>query len=944
MDPVSVFVTGVAGNIFTDFATDEIESLFQTAARLNPSLEPDMRAASTTQDVERIFRDVIGIIDARVGDVEIEVDEALLSALRGIRFDHAGGEIHIADATVKASVLVMGGQAGYAGKDTIDIKAPLKNGRVEIDVGQGAQMEMTATWQRLENPFLNRNKVTDPAEFYGRQEIIESILTRIRHSEPQSVAIVGARRIGKSSLLTHLHHLMTTKTPGAPDPLDKRTCILLDPEELVINDPDGFTWVIIDELISANPQLVEYLQERPKEVTKKSMPSMPARRPETILNNLLKRACNAGHRFVFFFDEFELLARNPQLREVNYLHYLRSISDNYKLAFVTVSHVPVSDISFEADSTGSPFDNNFSQPVHMGLMSEDDCFKLVRGQLAKPEDGQGLFKDFDVQEAIELAGRHPYFFKIACSCLFDWTRDKKRGRPWQEAFQEQANEEFDRMWRAFNNEERNWILRAQQTGDVAHDNYHVPDVLESLAEKGLVQRPTDDSCYNLFSLGFSNYISQRVTALEKEYAETERRIRDGAVTWELSVLRATVNHLKDLTEEWKRRDEITSSFETTRGKCEKLTAVLTKIQLFVEAMQAFEESDDSKHRSGGPYKIRVEDALKDVLGLLSKRDWFRRGAENEACLTFETGANLLERMADYMNEKERGRIFGNGYDETLTTQINYMKYYGACNFEGFAHKFEQSFDRLVKVHDFSRAMDILRPRFGRFFEHLTKFFLRWPMLTIFAAIVIFPLILAGYIQSPPQASMYWPGIAALALLLVVHAPLVYQLVYSAFFRKQNWLPDAHKFYYALLFPRGALAAMGSFAAAGGIAYTFREQVSSKPEYSIPVAIAVILGSMVVYAGFLQRRYKLLGFGIALRRAKYFCSIQFIQAFWVTMLMSLLLGALLGDFSNAEPHMLIWGILPRTVGIPQFAVFVPFVLSWSALTLAIGVFAVMSKES
>ncbi len=158
MDPVTAFATGVAGSIFTDFATDKIKSLFQTAARLNPSLEPDMRAASTTQDVERIFRDVIGIIDARAGDVEIEVDEALLSALRGIRFDHAGGEIHIADATVQASVLVMGGQAGVAGKDTIDVKAPLKNGRVDIEVGQDAEMETDATRRRLENPFLNRNR------------------------------------------------------------------------------------------------------------------------------------------------------------------------------------------------------------------------------------------------------------------------------------------------------------------------------------------------------------------------------------------------------------------------------------------------------------------------------------------------------------------------------------------------------------------------------------------------------------------------------------------------------------------------------------------------------------------------------------------------------------------------------------------------------------------
>jgi AAA+ ATPase superfamily predicted ATPase len=54
------------------------------------------------------------------------------------------------------------------------------------------------------NPYLNKGMITNPEEFYGREEEIENIYERITTS--QNTFIVGARGLGKSSLLSYLYH------------------------------------------------------------------------------------------------------------------------------------------------------------------------------------------------------------------------------------------------------------------------------------------------------------------------------------------------------------------------------------------------------------------------------------------------------------------------------------------------------------------------------------------------------------------------------------------------------------------------------------------------------------------------------------------------------------------------------------------------------------------
>ena len=56
----------------------------------------------------------------------------------------------------------------------------------------------------MPNPYAAGGMVTDPKMFFGREDILRTITTRL--AKKQSTSVVGQRRIGKSSLLYHVAH------------------------------------------------------------------------------------------------------------------------------------------------------------------------------------------------------------------------------------------------------------------------------------------------------------------------------------------------------------------------------------------------------------------------------------------------------------------------------------------------------------------------------------------------------------------------------------------------------------------------------------------------------------------------------------------------------------------------------------------------------------------
>lgn len=99
--------------------------------------------AGDANEIERVFKEAVGVIDAAAGTGEIKVDNATLSAIKGIRFDHQTGRVHIKGTHVEAPILMTGGRDGATGQTEIGEKTTLKSKGTSIEVGKGCGITMT---------------------------------------------------------------------------------------------------------------------------------------------------------------------------------------------------------------------------------------------------------------------------------------------------------------------------------------------------------------------------------------------------------------------------------------------------------------------------------------------------------------------------------------------------------------------------------------------------------------------------------------------------------------------------------------------------------------------------------------------------------------------------------------------------------------------------------
>src|SRR3974390_1975568 len=96
------------------------------------------------------------------------------------------------------------------------------------------------------NPYLNRVMIQDPKQFFGRRSEVRRILARLGADRPQSISLVGERRIGKSSLLYHL-----TCREGQDRHLADRSSLIivfLDFQQLRNIAVENFFGLLMDEI------------------------------------------------------------------------------------------------------------------------------------------------------------------------------------------------------------------------------------------------------------------------------------------------------------------------------------------------------------------------------------------------------------------------------------------------------------------------------------------------------------------------------------------------------------------------------------------------------------------------------------------------------------------------------------------------------------------------
>jgi AAA+ ATPase superfamily predicted ATPase len=242
------------------------------------------------------------------------------------------------------------------------------------------------------NPYLDRVAIRNPAHFFGRRREVTRIFSRLGAARPQSVSIVGERRIGKSSLLNYIANR--------------------DIQAKHLEDRDPFVFVKMDFQERKNISLEEFLKDliilmlQAADFSEAITPDFEGVR--TAVGSLQKK----GRKIVVIFDEFDVVTSNTAFGE-EFFSFFRSLANNYDLAYLTSSRLDLQELCHTSKIADSPFFNIFST-LNLGPFGREEALQLI----AEPSGEAGLSLEPYVDPIIELAGYFPFFLQLACSAYF----------------------------------------------------------------------------------------------------------------------------------------------------------------------------------------------------------------------------------------------------------------------------------------------------------------------------------------------------------------------------------------------------------------------------------------------------------------------------------------------------------------------------------------------
>ena len=261
------------------------------------------------------------------------------------------------------------------------------------------------------NPFTNRGVITDPNDFFGREDQLNEIFTRLQGM--QSCSVVGERGIGKSSLLYYL------KQKGAQELGEAYRFFYLDLQDALCHTATGFLQAVLSKVggtvenIKADDTLNQNLIAFSDEIDK------------------LERA---GQRIVLCLDEFENAFKHREQFTEDFFDHMRSQLNIRKLACVTATQRPLQELSLEGKLT-SPFYTLFTVVELKELTQvEAQRFVEVHGEKVHFTDAES---SLILTRCSELHQRHPLKLQI----VGDWViRNRQRQLSEQALTEEIAKE------------------------------------------------------------------------------------------------------------------------------------------------------------------------------------------------------------------------------------------------------------------------------------------------------------------------------------------------------------------------------------------------------------------------------------------------------------------------------------------------------------------------
>lgn len=341
------------------------------------------------------------------------------------------------------------------------------------------------------NPFFNRQRITDAAYFHGRARELEALYSAI--ITRQSRSLVGERKLGKSSLLTHLACPEALRGYNL-DPA-RHVFLYIDLEGMA-NTTYAELWPEwLDLLAAAIPASQPELQSAAQALALQTdVRFLQVRR-------LLRRLERAGLTLVIMLDEFESLATNPHF-DAGFYGELRSLAGELGVVYLTASKRNLFDLTYQhADTLSSPFFNIFSE-LTLDLLPDAEALDLLRNLSAMT--GGDPFDAEDSTALLDLAGPHPFFLQVAGYYLAEAQAGGVRGEAAlaqvERRLKIEAEDHFRYWWRGLETADRHALRQLPRT---APD----PEVLRRLRERALV-REWGDGRWHPFSRAFADFVQR----------------------------------------------------------------------------------------------------------------------------------------------------------------------------------------------------------------------------------------------------------------------------------------------------------------------------------------------------------------------------------------------------------------------------------------------------
>ena len=368
--------------------------------------------------------------------------------------------------------------------------------------------------RRVQNPYQNRKVIINPDDFFGRKGELNEIFTLISIPDsPQSISIVGERKIGKSSLLCFIKSEITKQN--------------------YLENPDDYMFVYLE--LSAYQ---DYDSEQFFEILVRELSFVASEKISGFLNmhhemfeEFVKLLSSKGKRIIFMFDEFDKILKIPAFTS-NLLEYFRSLTNQYLLSFITCSRVPINELT-EAGK-GSPFFNIFHN-FNLGYFEEEEALELIQIPSSKHNVE---FNTEDMSFINKVEFRHPFFIQVACSHIFKLRKERNKldgeridMKLYDLLFQRLYND-TKAHWSFYlehmSEEEKNVILKISKGESLSHSE----DISAfQLFNKSLVYK---NEKWKIFSTLF-----QRFMNVEESENSKKTQIKD-IFTWALAIMSLVV--------------------------------------------------------------------------------------------------------------------------------------------------------------------------------------------------------------------------------------------------------------------------------------------------------------------------------------------------------------------------------------------------------------------